>query len=155
MSVPQCNYFSYTESEAGHYTHYCSASGSPEEVIRVLECARCPKNKNVVVPSGYMSFMYDRGDLGIMRDDYDILWQEMNSRETIGDIYTGKDFYNLVDDSCIINYDGNMSVVYVDDCLSNLGLAHKGLTQGKFMVDGDTWLSLCDEFDIKVEWCNK
>lgn len=155
MAVPQCDYFSYTESEAGHYTHYCAASGSPEQVIRALDCARCPKNKNVVVPSGYIQFMYHSGDLGVRRLDYDVLWQEMNSRETVGDIYSGKEFYELVDNSSIIDYDGSLSVVYLDGCLSNLGLSHKGLTQGKFMVDGDTWLFLCEAFDIKVEWCNK
>ena len=26
---------------------------------------------------------------------------------------------------------------------------------GDFIVDGPTWLDICDEFNVEVEWCNK
>lgn len=72
-----------------------------------------------------------------------------------GDLMTGKEFYEDVDCGGIINYDGILGKVFIDGFESNLGLTHRGLSQGGFMVDGGTWLTLCDDFDIMVEWCNK
>lgn len=73
----------------------------------------------------------------------------------VGDLMSGKDFYDEADRRCIINYDGTLGYVFVNGYESNLGLLHEGLCQGDFIIDGNTWLKLCDEFDIVVEWCNK
>lgn len=72
-----------------------------------------------------------------------------------GDIMSGKDFYEDVDCGGIIDYDGCIGEVYIDGYVSNLGLHHRGLLQGGFPVDGPTWLGLCKDHDIEVEWCNK
>jgi hypothetical protein len=61
----------------------------------------------------------------------------------------------MVDGGSIIDYDGILGEVYINGYESNLGLAHRGLRQGGFLVDGPTWLKLCCEYDIEVEWCNK
>lgn len=29
------------------------------------------------------------------------------------------------------------------------------MSQSNFMVDGETWLKICKDFIVKVEWCNK
>ena len=72
-----------------------------------------------------------------------------------GDLMSGKEFYQHVDSGGIIDYDGSLGNVYVDGYRSNLGLYHKGLCQGGFLVDGPTWLEICETFDVTVEWCNK
>lgn len=72
-----------------------------------------------------------------------------------GDLMTGKEFYEDVDCGGIIDYDGCLGEVFINGYRSNLGLCHRGLCQGGFIVDGPTWLDLCNDFNIEVEWCNK
>ena len=68
---------------------------------------------------------------------------------------SGHDFFEDVDNRCIINNDGILGNVYVDGYKSNLGLYHGNFCQGGFLVDGETWLSICDDHKVEVEWCNK
>lgn len=98
---------------------------------------------------GYLNFAYVDGEAQYCTEDHPL---EIN---ICGDMMSGKEFYEHVDSTYIIDYDGILGDVYVNGYKSNLGLSHKGLHQGDFMVDGETWLELCDEFDIEVEWCNK
>ena len=72
-----------------------------------------------------------------------------------GTLMNGKDFYDVVDKRCITDDDGILVDVYIDGYLSNLGLTHKEVCQGNFMVDGPTWLDICDTFNVEVEWCSK
>lgn len=72
-----------------------------------------------------------------------------------GDLMTGKEFYECVDCGGIIDYDGSLGEVLIDGYRSNLGLCHRGICQGGFIVDGPTWLEMCEKFNIEVEWCNK
>ena len=71
------------------------------------------------------------------------------------DVMTGEEFYNNVDDGMFINYDGSIAKVWVDGYISNLGLYHKGICQGEFKVNGSTWLKLCNEHEVFVNWANK
>lgn len=80
---------------------------------------------------------------------------EDRHRYPIYDLMSGKKFYEAVNSGCIIDYDGTLSEVFVDGYKSNLGLCHKGFGQGNFMVDGDTFLSLCEDYKIEVNWANK
>ena len=98
---------------------------------------------------GYMNFAYVENDLQYYIEDHPM---ELN---IIGDVMTGKEFYETVNTGCIMDSDGILADVYINGYKSNLGLTHKYLHQGGFMVDGESWLELCDEFDIEVEWCNK
>lgn len=104
---------------------------------------------------GYIIFNY----INIKSDSLKIitksLYYEKENIEIFGDLMSGKDFYDCVDSGCIINYDGVIGYVFVNGLKSNLGLKHRGLSQGDFLVDGETWLTLCEDFDIMVEWCNK
>ena len=70
-------------------------------------------------------------------------------------LMSGEEFFNSVDSGIIIDYDGSLAEVFVDGFISNLGLCHKGLKQGKFLVDGKTWLSICKNHKVEVNWANK
>lgn len=55
----------------------------------------------------------------------------------------------------IIDDDGSIANVFVDGYDSNLGLHHKGLSDGSFLVDKETFLSICAEHKVEVNWANK
>lgn len=73
----------------------------------------------------------------------------------IYDLMDGKEFYKCVDCGGFIDYDGGIADIFVDGYKSNLGLWHAGLCSGKFLVDGETFLDICDEFKVEVNWANK
>lgn len=73
----------------------------------------------------------------------------------IWDLIDGKSFYEAVDNGSFIDYDGCISDIYVDEYISNLGLNHAGIEQGDFLVDGETFLELCNSHKIEVNWANK
>ncbi len=68
---------------------------------------------------------------------------------------SGKDFYECVNDGGFIDYDGSLADVFVDGYASNLGLSHRGLHQGDFMVDGITFQRICQSHNVEVNWANK
>jgi len=106
-------------------------------------------------PKGTITFAYVGDDIKYFTEDYPAETKDMFYQVVCGDMMSGKDFYECVDGGCIIDYDGSLGDVYVNGYKSNLGLYHRGLCQGHFLVDGQTWLDICDEFDVEVEWCNK
>jgi hypothetical protein len=108
--------------------------------------------------SGIQTQLYDR-DYYLKQHDnnsnyVDFIYDTHFNRTTY-DLMTGKGFYKDVDDTSLIDYDGSIADIFVDGYLSNLGLAHKGMCQGDFLVDGEVWLELCNEHTIKVNWANK
>ena len=111
--------------------------------------------QNKYLPKGTITFGYLDGEIKFFTTEYPEEYKEMYTEVICGDMMSGNDFYECVDDGCIIDYDGCIGNVYVNGYKSNLGLFHRGLCQGHFIVDGPTWLDICDEFDVKVEWCNK
>lgn len=100
---------------------------------------------------GNILFGYSKNNILIAKMPY----YEEKEIDIYGDLMSGKEFYECVDSCCIMDDDGVIGYVFVDGYESNLGLSHSGLTQGNFLVVGDTWLELCDEYNIVVEWCNK
>jgi hypothetical protein len=112
-------------------------------------------DKKVYSPKGFILFVYVGGDIRYFKQDYPKDMLDFYEVRICGDLMSGKEFYDNVDDTSLIDYDGSMSDVFVDGYRSNLGLFHKGLSQGRFLVDGPTWLDICEEFDVEVEWCNK
>lgn len=104
---------------------------------------------------GHAAFVYTRDGIRGFTENYDEEVRALISTTICGDLMSGKAFYKLVDCGAIIDYDGILGHVFVNGYDSNLGLHHEGLSQGGFRVDGDTWLGLCDDYDIEVEWCNK
>lgn len=111
--------------------------------------------KPEITPKGYMFFVQSLYETGVIQKDYEPWEVEMHKCKVIGDLMTGEEFYADVDDRYIMDYDGTMAYVWADGYITNLGLCHKGLCQGEFLVDGDMWLDICSRYDIVVEWCNK
>lgn len=70
-------------------------------------------------------------------------------------LMSGSEFLSSVDSTCIIDDDGFLSEVLVDGFISNLGLSHKGFSQGKFLVTYDVWKNICSNHDVVVNWANK
>ena len=112
-------------------------------------------DKKVYSPKGYIRFAYIGGEVRYYKQDYPKDMLDFYEVRIYGDMMSGKEFYENVNDTSIIDYDGSMSEVFIDGYRSNLGLHHKGLSQGYFLVDGPTWLDICEEFNVEVEWCNK
>lgn len=113
-------------------------------------------NDNFITPEGRFLLAYSENEgLLCTKIPYSPEKKSIYEIRICGDLMTGKEFYEEVDCGGIIDYDGILGNVFVDGFESNLGLSHYGLSQSGFMVDGNTWLRLRDEFDIMVEWCNK
>jgi hypothetical protein len=104
---------------------------------------------------GKMYLAYNCGNITCLMVSFHELASERDKEDYIYDLMSGKEFYESVDDGGFIDYDGSIAAIYIDGYKSNLGLFHKGINQGSFMVDGDTFLELCDEHDIQVNWANK
>lgn len=71
------------------------------------------------------------------------------------DLFSGEEFLKIVKNGGIIDNDGLLCCVYVDDFISNLGLSESGLHQGKFLVTADVWEEICSTHDVVVDWANK
>ena len=112
-------------------------------------------NKPTIRPKGYLYFVQSLYETGVISEDYEPWEVDMHERQVIGDLMTGEEFFDHVHDKCIMDYDGSMSRVWADGYITNLGLCHAGLCQGRFLVTGDMWLDICSRYDITVEWCNK
>ena len=106
-------------------------------------------------PKGYLEFAYIDKEIKTRFYEYHEFEKEFFSIKITGDLVSGEEFYDWVDHGSIIDYDGFLSHVFIDGCRSNLGLTHKGLTQGEFLVDGPTWLEICANYNVQVEWSNK
>ena len=87
--------------------------------------------------------------------DYKEEWQQLLRERIIYDLVDGEKFLEWVASGCIIDDDGSIANVFVDGYDSNLGLHHKGLSDGGFLVDKDTFLSICKEHRVEVNWANK
>ena len=112
-------------------------------------------DKTIYTPKGRITFIYSDGEIKYTTEDYPQEMLDFYEKKIYGDLMSGKEFYEDVDGGCIIDYDGILGEVFVNGYVSNLGLCHRGLCQGYFIVDGETWLDICEEFDVEVEWCNK
>lgn len=98
---------------------------------------------------GYLHFAYIDSTISGALEEHPM---ELN---VIGTLMSGKEFYENVDSGLITNNDGLLGGVYINNLQSNLGLIHKDFYEGSFMVDGEMWLNICEEYDVEVEWCNK
>lgn len=98
---------------------------------------------------GYLHFAYIDSTVAGVLEEHPM---ELN---VIGTLMSGKEFYENVDSGLITNNDGLLGGVYINNLQSNLGLVHNDFYEGSFMVDGEMWLNICEEYDVEVEWCNK
>lgn len=112
--------------------------------------------KNTYNVKGDMIFMYSNKDgLIIKTRDYKEDWEKFYATKTIYSLMSGKVFIDSVDSGCITDYDGDIANVFIDGYNSNLGLHHKGLSDGRFLVDKDTFLDICKNHKVEVNWANK
>lgn len=84
----------------------------------------------------------------------DMLYKDKFDRN-IYDLFDGKEFLQMVEDGCLIDYDGHIADVFVDGYKSNLGLATDNLSQGELLVNATVWKELCENFNIEVNWVNR
>lgn len=75
--------------------------------------------------------------------------------KTIYHLMSGEEFFKHVDSGCIIDNDGSLANIFIDGYDSNLGLHHKGLSDGNFLVDKNTFLDICKNHKVEVNWANK
>ena len=111
--------------------------------------------KDKYITKGKIYFKHNQGDLDYLIVDHSEYISDISKEDNVYDLMEGVVFYSHVDCGGIINYDGTLSGIYIDGYRSNLGLSHKGLSQGQFMVDGETFLDICKEHKVEVNWANK
>ena len=89
---------------------------------------------------------------GVLTDD---MIKDMHCTYNIYDLFSGKEFLQMVEEDCIIDYDGSLSDIFVDGYKSNLEFVANNFCQGKFLVTTEIFRELCDEYNIQVNWANK
>lgn len=117
---------------------------------------------------GNIIFAYKDKEIQYVKRDRDYFLKYFDNKEEfvnlkyhheftmeVEDIMSGEEFLSHVKDKTIINYDGYIKYVFVDGFVSNLGLIYDNFIDGKFLVDENAWLEICNEFDVLVEWVNK
>lgn len=73
------------------------------------------------------------------------------------DLISGENFAKLVHTGVVSDYDGRVANVFVDGYDSNLGIIdiESNFCQGRFVVDVDTFLRICQLHHVEVNWANK
>ena len=105
---------------------------------------------------GVINFTFNGSNVIMEQRDFTIAekglgWDEFPIYALMG----GKEFLNDVDAGFFIDYDGTLAEVFVDGCLSNLGLNHQGIRQGRFLATKEFWENLMKTNKIEVNWANK
>ena len=105
---------------------------------------------------GGMIFVYSEEDgLIIKTRDYKEDWEKFFADKTIYSLMSGEDFIRDIESGCIIDDDGRIADVFVDGYISNLGIHHNGFTSGNFLVNKETFLDICKNYKVEVNWANK
>lgn len=73
------------------------------------------------------------------------------------DLIPGDNFVKLVHEGILSEYDGHVANVFVDGYDSNLGIidVESSFCQGRFLVDVETFLRICQLHHVEVNWANK
>lgn len=112
---------------------------------------------------GKITFFISNGDIAFFIEERpphisDRDWSERQKKflnYEIFDLISGEDFLKQVKANSFNDYDGRIAEIFVDGYISNLGLVEEGICQGKFLVDGETFKSICDLQKVEVNWVNK
>lgn len=104
---------------------------------------------------GEMIFLYTNKELCIKTREFEKDWEKFFGEKNIYHLMDGKEFLEAVENGCFIDYDGSIANIFVNGYDSNLGLHYKGISQGGFLVDKETFLEICNDYDVKVNWANK
>ena len=105
---------------------------------------------------GVINFVFDGSNVRMEQRDFTnaekgLGWDEF----PIYALMSGEEFLYAVDNGFFIDYDGSIAEVFIDGCLSNLGLWHEGIRQGRFLATKEFWGSLMKTNKIEVNWANK
>ena len=119
-------------------------------LIDFNECAR----HSIINIFNDLGFYYDENVFKTFITENVRIWKRLEVGE-IDKAFLRANRWNIILGKLGIDYDGTMACVWADGYITNLGLCHAGLCQGKFLVDGDMWLDICRRYDVVVEWCNR
>ena len=73
----------------------------------------------------------------------------------IYDLFSGEEFAEYIEDRGIIDNDGTLADIFVDDFKSNLGIWDDDMHKGEFCVALKDFKKLCKDYNIEVNWANK
>lgn len=105
---------------------------------------------------GVINFAFDGSNVIMEQRDFTTAEKGLGWDEfPIYDLMSGEEFLSAVDAGFFIDYDGTLAEVFVDGCLSNLGLRHEGIRQGRFLATKEFWEDLMKTNKIEVNWANK
>ena len=105
---------------------------------------------------GVINFVFDGSNVIMEQRDFTVAEKNLGWDEfPIYDLMSGEEFLNDVDAGFFIDYDGTLAEVFVDGCISNLGLKHQDIRQGQFLATKEFWKSLMKTNKIEVNWANK
>jgi hypothetical protein len=105
---------------------------------------------------GIINFVFNGYDVTMEQRDFTVVEKDLGYDEfPIYDLMSGEEFLYDVDNGFFIDYDGSLAEVFVDGYISNLGLRHKGIRQGRFLTTKRFWEELMETDRIEVNWANK
>ena len=95
------------------------------------------------------------------KDDFEDLKESildvLLSSKVKGYFVSGKDFLNRVLSGEYTNASGSVYAIYIDRCISNLGLFYRSKdgvysTFGKFLVTPDVFEEFCKDHNVMIDW---
>ena len=104
---------------------------------------------------GEIIIFYSNKEIMTEIKDYKDENEKNFGQKTIYELYKGKDFLEKIESKDIIPCTGEILNIFIDGYVSNLGLHYKGLSQGRFLVDKETFLKICKNHEVKINWAKK
>lgn len=105
---------------------------------------------------GVINFTFDGSNVIMEQRCFTVAEEDLGWDEfPIYDLMSGEKFLDYVDGGFFIDYDGSLAEVFVDGYISNLGLNHQGIRQGRFLATKEFWENLMKTNKIEVNWANK
>ena len=101
---------------------------------------------------GKMFFFYSEKGINLKKKNFEEGSEKTFGEKTIYELYDGKQFLEEIEKGNVIDYKGELLNVFVDGYISNLGLHDENFSQGNFLVDKKTFLELCENHEVKVNW---
>ena len=123
-----------------------------------MSCKKCNSemviDKEMYEVKGTMFFAYCNNELTIFIDEYKEELEKMFVEMRIHNLMSGEEFMSCVDSGLFIDDDGSIANIFIDGYQSNLGLCHKEIMQGGFLVDKETFMEICACYKVEVDWAN-
>lgn len=94
---------------------------------------------------GLATFVTSKSGVGVAFEGLVSVEREVN-------LINGLEFLKQVDSEEKSYRNGRVSIIYVDDHASNLGLYFKGIQTGGFVVLEDIFEEICNKYKVEVDW---